>query len=642
MPLTKLQYQPGINRELTSYTNEGGWNDCDKVRFRFGFPEKIGGWDRISQKSFLGTSRALHSWGALDGSDYIGVGTHLKYYIEEGGDYYDITPLRETTAAGDVTFSATDGSSTITVSDTSHGAFEGDFVTFSGAVTLGGTITADVLNQEYRIETVVNENSYTITAREAGTSIGSITVDGQLVPTEVDANSSDTGSGGSSTVGAYQINRGLDTVVPGNGWGAGTWSRGTWGSGTDSTASTDQLRIWTQDNFGEDLIFNVRDGGVYYWDKSAKTNPFQRAVALSDLSNADGGAPTVAKQVIVSDRDRHVIAFGADPFNDIGTQDPLLVRFSSQEDPTTWIPSATNTAGDLRIGSGSEIVAAVETRQQIIILTDTSVNAMQYLGPPFTFGIQLISKNTSIIGPNAAVAVDDSVFWMGSQDFYVYSGAVQKIPCTVRDYVFNDFNDGQAEKVIAGVNSAFNEVWWFYPSSSSTNVDRYVIYNYQQKIWYYGVLTRTAWIDRGVREYPIAACDCGYLYTHEFGQDDGSTNPPSALEAYIESSQIDIADGDSFSFIRRIIPDMTFRDSEADEPSATMTLKMRNFPGSNYRTSNDAVVTKTASVPVEEFTDQVHVRLRGRSFALRVESDGEGVAWRLGSPRIDIRPDGRR
>ena len=641
MALTKLQFQPGINRETTSYSNEGGWFDCDKVRFRFGLPEKIGGWIAKSPTFFLGTCRALHSWVSLRGDQYIGVGTHLKYYVEEGGAYNDITPIRDTTSAGDVTFSATNGSSTITVADAGHGAVEGDFVTFSGAASLGGNITADVLNQEYQIATVPNDNSYTIEAREANTSISSITVEGGLNPTPVLADGSDTGDGGASVVGAYQINTGLDTVVAGNGWGAGTWGRDTWGSGTDLTATTDVLRIWSHDNFGEDLIINVRDGGIYYWDKSTSSAPFTRAVALSDVSGADAFTPTIAKQVIVSDRDRHVIAFGADPLDDIGTQDPLLVRFSDQEDPTTWLPTAENTAGDLRISSGSEIVAALETRQQILAWTDVSLHSMQFLGPPFTFGIDQISNNTTIMGPMAAIAVDDVVYWMGAQDFYIYDGRARKIPCSVKEYVFADFNDDQSEKVTAALNSSFGEVWWFYPSADSGTIDRYVVYNYTQDIWYYGTLDRTAWIDRGINSLPIAAGN-NRLYLHEFGLNDGSTSPESAIEAYIESSQIDISEGDSFAFIRRIIPDVTFEQSTATTPTMDMVVKVRNFPGASYSNSNTADVARSATVPVEQFTNQVHLRLRGRSFALRAQSDTTDVKWRLGSPRLDVRTDGRR
>ena len=639
MPLQKLQFQPGVNKESTSYSNEGGWYDMDKVRFRMGYPEKIGGWTKLGIKSFLGTCRALHSWKTISLNNYLGVGTSDKYYIEEGQGYYDITPIRETTAAGDVTFSATASSSVITVSDTDHGAVEGDFVTFSGAVSLGGTITADVLNQEYKIDEIVNDNSYKITAREVNT-VADITVDGTYTPVAVTANGSDTGNGGSSVVGAYQINTGLETSIFGNGWGAGFWGRGTWGSGATIDALTDTLRLWSHDNFGEDLIINPYNGGIYYWDASVVSALDTRAVSISDLAGSID-APTVAAKVLVSDVDRHVIAFGANPLGS-STQDPLLIRFSDQENVLDWRPTTTNTAGDLLVGSGSRIVTAVETRQQILVFTDVSVHAMQYLGPPFTFGINMISENVTIASPNSAVAVEDNVFWMGVNEFYTYTGAVQKLPCTVRDYVFSDFNDGQAEKVFAASNTAFSEIWWFYPSGGSSNVDRYVVYNYQQNIWYYGTLARGAWVDRGVENYPIAAGIDGYLYYQENGFDDGSTNPASAINAYIESSQFDLGDGNNFSFVSRVIPDVTFRNSTAASPSVTFTMKARNFPGGAYLQENDNAVSKTASVPVEQFTNQVYVRLRGRSMALRVESSNTGVGWRLGSPRMDVRQDGRR
>ena len=424
MPLAKFQFRPGINREITNYSNEGGWFDGDKIRFRFGYPEKIGGWQRKSTKSFLGISRALHPWVTLSNDQYIGVGTSLKYYIERGGGFNDITPLRNTTAAGDVTFAATNGSSTLTVTDTNHGAVAGDFVTFSAAVSLGGNITAAVLNQEYEIDSIVNANSYTITARAVAT-VADITIDGQYTPTPVVANSSDSGDGGAAVVGAYQINVGLDTAVAGAGWGVGTWSRGAWGSASNQPVVTNQLRLWSHDNFGEDLLINVRDGGIYYWDSSAGLST--RAVALNTLSGANA-TPTIAKQVLVSDRDRHVIAFGCDPQATPGVQDPLTIRFSSQESLTDWAATATNTAGELRLGSGSEIVRAVETRQQILVLTDTTLYSMQYLGPPFTFGVGSISENISILSPNAVVAVDDAVFWMGNSEFYAYSGRVENLP----------------------------------------------------------------------------------------------------------------------------------------------------------------------------------------------------------------------
>ena len=704
MPLTKLQFRPGVNRETTSYSNEGGWFDADKVRFRFGYPEKIGGWINQSVNAFLGTARALHTWVSLDGTSFLGVGTHLKYYINEGGAYNDITPIRSTTSAGDVTFatgfdtlngeidattesiilnsssgfpasgrikidseeityaaissntltgcvrgannttaashsnSANVGCATITVSDTAHGALDNDFVTFSGAVSLGGLITANVLNQEYQITSIVSDNTYQIEAREVAT-IGSITTTSGLAPTFVFSNTSDSGNGGSSVVGNYQINTGLDTTISGNGWNAGTWGRGTWNSSADLSVAGQTLRIWSHDNFGEDLIINVRDNNIYYWDKTNGTGT--RAVELSSLSESNK-APTVAKQIMVSDRDRHVIAFGCDSEVNAGVQDPLLIRFCDQENVREWQSLVTNTAGDLRIGSGSKIVTAVETRQQILVYTDVSLHAMQFLGPPFTFGINAISENITIAGPLASIAVEDNVFWMGAEEFYVYAGSVQRLPCSVRDYVFTDINSDQLEKVTAGVNSAFAEVVWYYPSASSSENDRYVTYNYQQKIWYYGNLSRTVWLDRGVNADPIAASDDHYLYLHEIGFDDGSTEPVSAITAFIESSQMDLGEGDSFAFMRRLIPDVTFRNSTADTPSATMTLKVRNFPGGAYLASDAGTISKTASVPLEQFTDQVHLRLRGRSFALRMESQNAGVTWRLGSPRVDIRPDGRQ
>ena len=625
VPLTKLQFRPGIVRELTSYANEGGWFNCDKIRFRFGTPEKLGGWIKLSLSTYLGSARAIKPFVALDGSHYNGVGTHLKYYIEEGGAYNDITPIRLTTSAGDVTFSATNGSSTITVSDTAHGAIVNDFVTFSGAASLGGNITAAVLNQEYQIASIVNDNSYTIAAKD--TSEAAVT-----------ANSSDTGNGGSSVVGAYQINVGLDTTVAGTGWGAGLWGRGTWGSSSSLIAVGSTLRLWSHDNFGEDLIINARDAGIFYWDKSAGLT--SRAVALSDRAGADSTTPTIAKQVLVSDRDRHVIVFGCDPENAIGTQDPLLIRFSDQENPLVWQSLATNTAGDLRLGSGSEIVTAVETRQQIIVFTDVSLHAMQFLGPPFTFGINLVSENITIIGPNAAKSVNDAIYWMGDNDFYVYTGQVQTLPCSVKNYVFSDFNAAQGEKVFAALNSSFSEVWWFYPSSGSDEIDRYVVFDYQQQLWFFGTMARTAWVDRGINDFPLAAGTDGILYQHEAGLNDGQND--TGLDSFIESSQIDIGDGENFSFIRRMIPDVTFTGSVSDSPSVNFVLQTRNAPGAAYSTTSTNGVTRTATVPVEQFTDLVHVRLRGRSMALKLQSTGEDIQWRLGAPRVDLRPDGRR
>ena len=632
MPLSKLQFKPGVNREITAYTNEGGWFDSDQVRFSKGFPEKIGGWQKRGTDNYLGTCRALHPWVALDRDQYMGVGTNFKYYIDRGGEYNDITPLRLTTSAGDVTFAATNGSSTIVVTDTAHGSVVNDFVTYSGAASLGGVIVAAVLNQEYQITLVVNANSYHVTARAADTPIND-----PLVP--LLANGSDSGGGGGSTIGKYQINVGLDTTVRSSGWGAGTWGRGTWGSASTDAIVSNTLRLWSHDNFGEDLLINVRDGGIYYWDETGGLGA--RAVDITTLSTLPS-IPTVAKQILVSDRDRHVIAFGCDPESTPGVQDPLTIRFSSQESITDWATTATNTAGELRLGSGSEIVTAVETRQQILLMTDTTLYAMQYLGPPFTFGVTAISENITIASPNAAIAVDDNVFWMGRSEFYVYSGAVQRLPCLVREYVFSDLNDNQLEKINVALNTEHSEVWWFYPSSNSEEVDKYVVYNYLEQVWYYGTFGRTAWVDRGIFDFPIAANNDGFLYEHELGFDDGTTNPASAINAYIQSSPVDIGDGEQFMFIRRMIPDVDFKNSTAIIPETNITLDVKNAPDGTYSNSQTDAFVKTQAAPVNARTEQLYFRLRGRQMRFKISSDELEVTWRLGSPRVDIRPDGRR
>tara|TARA_R110002012_G_scaffold97606_1_gene234392 strand:- start:1643 stop:3562 length:1920 start_codon:yes stop_codon:yes gene_type:complete len=639
MALSKLQFRPGVNREVTSYTNEGGWFDIDHVRFQKGFPEKIGGWQKSSSNSFLGTCRALHPWVSLDRDRYIGVGTHLKYYIDEGGFYNDITPIRLTTAAGDVTFAATNGSYTITVTDASHGAVVNDFVTFSGAASLGGNITAAVLNQEYQITEIVDNNSYKIDARAANTPIYDITVDGQLTPTYVTANGSDSGNGGGSVVGAYQINTGLDITVSGAGWGAGTWSRGTWGSASTDPIVSNTIRLWSHDNFGEDLLINVRDGGIYYWDQTGTVNT--RAVDITTLAGGQS-VPTVAKQVMVSDRDRHVLAFGCDTEANPGVQDPLAIRFSDQESLTDWQTTSTNTAGELRLGSGSEIVTAVETRQQVLVFTDTTLYAMQFLGPPFTFGVTALSENITIAGPNAAIAVDDTVFWMGRSEFYIYSGAVQRLPCTVRDFVFSDINEGELEKITVGLNTEHSELWWFYPSLNSGEVDRYVVYNYTEQVWYYGSFARTAWVDRGIFDFPFAANTDGYIYEHEIGFDDGTTDPETPIVAYIQSSPMDIGDGEQFMLLRKMIPDVDFKSSTAVIPDVNITLDVKNAPDGTYLVSQTDAFVKTQSVPVDSRTEQLYFRLRGRQMRFKIQSNDTGVTWRLGSPRLDLRPDGRR
>ena len=625
MPLQKIQFRPGINREITSYSNEGGWRDCDKIRFRFGYPEKIGGWEKYSSNTYQGSARALHNWIALDGSDYMGVGTHLKYYIEEGGAFSDITPIRAAAATIDANpFSTTNGSTTVGVNDTGHGAVENDFVTFASAAAVGG-IAADTLNAEHRIIRVVDADNYEIVVSSAATSTVA-------------------SGGGSSVTAEYQINVGLDTVVGGTGWGAGTYGRGGWGDAEpNGLTTTTQIRLWSHDNFGEDLLINPRDSNLYYWDKTNNTST--RAIELSTKSGTKTSVPQIAKQVLVSDQDRHVIAFGCDGLGanssatqGDGTQDPLLIRFSSQENAIDWFPTSTNTAGDLKLGAGSTFVQAVETKREILVWTDTALNSMRFIGPPFTFGLQQLASNITIMGPNSAVATEDVVYWMGIDNFYTYAGQTQQLPCSVKDKVFLDFNLEQSDKVMAGVNSEFSEVFWFYPSADSTDNDKYVVYNYADSIWYFGDLARTAWIDRGTRSFPIAASS-SYLYNHEFGYDDDGT----AMNSFIESAAMDIGDGDHFTYIRRVIPDLTFVGStELSSPQATFTVKSRNFPGTDFGNTASGTATRTQVSPVETFTDQLHLRSRGRSFAMRVESEALGAKWKLGSPRVDMKPDGRR
>ena len=607
--------------------SKGGWTDGNLVRFRKGLPEKIGGWEKGTDASYLGTGRALIGWVALDATKYLGLGTTFKYYIKQGSDFDDVTPIRSTTSAGDVTFSATNGDATITVTDTSHGAVQNDFVTFSGAASLGGNITAAVLNQEYQITTVVNTNSYQIEAKDSSGAT-------------VTANSSDSGNGGSSVVGAYQINVGLDVFVTSTGWGAGAWNNGTWGSKTELT-ETGQLRLWSHDAFGEDLIINPRAGSIYYWDETNETST--RAVELSSLSGANL-TPTKALQVIVSDIDRHVIVLGADPISGSsrsGVIDPMLIAFSDQESATNWEPTATNTAGSLRLSSGSQIVGGLRSRQEILIWTDTSLYSMQFIGAPFTFGVNLINENVGLISPNAAINAPDSVYWMARDGFYTYSGSVKRLVCSVLNYVLDDFNSSQAFKTIAFTNKEFNEVGWFYCSSSSTEIDRYVTYNYLEGAWSIGNLSRTAWLDEGVFEKPRATGkdnDTGYLYVHEDSDDDDGSPMDNV---FIESGDIDIEDGDSFGFVSKIIPDVKFFGSSASDGQINFVLKTRNFPGDTLTTNSTNDVTSS--------TQQNFTRARGRQLVLRVQSDDDadtgvrtGFKWRLGSSRIDVKTDGRR
>jgi hypothetical protein len=624
VPLQKLQFRPGVIKDVPAYTSTGGWYDCNLVRFRNGFPQPVGGWQKYADTQFNGTCRDLIAWVALSGTDYIGVGTTTKYYLESGGSLVDITPIRDTATLTDP-FTATDGSFVLTVTDVGHGCLDGDSVTFSGATSLGGNITATVLNKEYVVTEVIDADTYTVTMSVA-------------------ANSSDTGGGGTVTA-AYQINIGLDTQVGGVGWGAGTWGSGTWG--TARTISTgNSLRLWSSDNFGQDLFFCVRDGGIYYW--SPTLGSAARGIPLNDATlTSDPACPSIGTLVRTSDQQRHLIVFGGNNyFNNDGTinnsQDPLLVKWSDQEDFTVWSPSATNSAGDFRLGSGTKIVHAVETKREFLVWTDTALYSMQYLGPPYTYGINQIASNTTVLGFNSFCNVEDVVYWMGNGKFYVYDGRTQELPCPVLKHVFNNFNYQQSDKLFAAVNSKFNEVTWFYPSANSFENDVYVTYNYAEKAWTYGTLARTAWVDSGANIYPIAASVDNYLYNHEFGLDDGSTNPSTPLATYIESAPIEIGSGDQFAFIKKIIPDVGFYESTSDSPTVTMTLKTQNFPGANYINTTNSSISQTATIPIEQFTEQAFVRLRGRQLSFKISSEQVGTFWTLGTPRIEIQPDGKR
>ena len=626
MPLQKFIFNPGINKEGTDYTAEGGWFDANLVRFRKGLPEKIGGWVKYLTSSIQGKGRKLHAYVTLNGTRIFAIGTTFKLYWQEGDNYNDITPIRSTTGAGDVTFSASDGSSTITVTDTAHGADLNDFVTFSGAASLGGNITATVLNQEYQVTAVTSANAFTITAKDT---------DGVTVT----ANSSDTGNGGSSTVGAYQISVGLDVFVSGTGWSAGAWGSGTWGS-TSSLAANNQLRLWSIDNFGEDLIANVRAGGIFFWDFSSAS---QRAVALSSIANANQ-VPTLGLQVLVSDIDRHVIVLGADPMDGSvrsGAIDPLLIAFSDQENPLDFEPRATNTAGSLRCSAGSEIIGGLRARQETLVWTDAALYSLQFIGPPNTFGLTLVNEGVSLIGPNAAINSPTGVYWMDKKGFYTYNGSVVPLPCSVHSFVFDDINEDQAFQVFGFLNKQFDEVGWFYCTSGSVTIDRYVVFNYVEQTWAIGELSRTAWLDEGIVAFPRAAGYAdgnNYIYSHETGHDDDGVPMDNV---FIESADFDIGDGEEFQFIRRFIPDVKFTGDSGSTQTLNVVLKARDFPGQSLTT--DQTTAFTAS------TTKVDTRARARQAAVRFESDDDadtgarlGVGFVIGATRLDLQPNGRR
>ena len=643
MPLQKLEFRPGLNREGTDYANEGGWYDGDKIRFRSGFPEKIGGWSRLSNDFFLGVARSLWNWIDFDGSNYLGVGTSKKYYIEKGGAYSDVTPfihISTTVGAAAGPFTATTGSSSITIVDSGYTPNVGDYIVISGAVSLGGNITAAVLNQEYQEVTEVSGTTFTIIARSPTTGL------------PVLASAGDTGHGGAVVTISYEVPVGLDVFTFGTGWGAGPYSRGTWGSAftTATGGIAQQLRLWSNDNYGQDLVIAPRGGAIYYWTDAGGVGT--RAVALSTLSGS-AYTPVATNQVITSAIQQFVIAFGANSYvsgNPTTPFNPMLIRWSDQLDPLQWVPDITNQSGEFALTNGSFIMGARATRQEILVWTDSALYSMQYLGAPYVWGFNIMMDNISVMSPNSMITVNNVTYWMGTDKFYMYSGRVETLPCALRQYIYDDINLDQSFQVFAGSNEGFNEIWWFYVSSESTanTIDKYVIYNYVDRVWYYGTMARTAWLDSGIRQFPMAADYNNRILYHESSVDDNAGITSVAINAYVQSSDFDIQDGHNFGFVWRILPDVNFNGSTANGPTVTMTVKPRQNSGTPYGqadspsvVSGDNFITQH-TYNIQEFTGQVYTRLRGRQLSFRIESTGLGVSWQLGMPRIDIRPDGRR
>jgi hypothetical protein len=623
MPFIPMKFKPGLNRDQTNYSNEGGWWECNKIRFRSGYPEKLGGWVRYTLTAVIGTCRQMFGWVTSFQDNLLALGTDVKVYIEAGNNLYDITPLRETTTAGDVTFAASDGSSVITVTDVGSNAFPGGYVTFSGAVSLGGNVTATILNAEHEIQTNINADAYTIEV-------------------SVTANASDSGDGGASVIGAYQINPGLPNTTYGYGWGTSTWSRGTWGSGSDQPVNLGQ-RTWFFDNFDNDLVMNYYEDGkgpIYIWERGALVNPATafgtRAVLLSSLMGANE-VPLLVGQVLVSQNDKHLLAFGAVPYASslAADFDPLLIRWADQNNPIEWEPTPTNSAGFIRVSRGDAIVRALATRQEILVYTNTSINSLQFTGTTDVFSLQELTDNISVMSPRCFAIANNVVFWMGYDKFYIYSGRVDTLPTSLWSHVFRNFNYDRADNVVAGTNEGFNEVWWMYPSAQSNDNDSYVIFNYVERIWYYGTIERTAWLDSGLRDHPQAVGLDGYVYDHEVGHDDGTV----PMESYILSSDFDMGDGENFMLTRRIIPDVKFEGSTTANPEVDITLIPRRFPGSTPQSEPNLRVIETSA---DVYTNEVYIRARGRSMSFKISSDELGVNWQLGNPRLDARPDGKR
>jgi len=613
MALKKLQFTPGVNRDQTNYTNEGGWYSCDKIRFRSGYPQKIGGWERGVVEDYDGVCRSLFVWIASSGENVLAVGTNTKVYLEAGTNLYDINPIRvtythATTPSTDNCFDVTSGSNIVNVNIVGNEALTGDFVTFSGATAVGG-IPADSLNQEFKI-TVIDGDNFTITVDTPATSTVS-------------------NGGGTNIDAEFQINSGPVTTTFGYGWGAGAWGRSGWGAGSVLPISIYQ-RDWWFDNFDNDLVMNIRNGAIYYWTFDGTFN--SRAVLLSSLPGA-ADVPDEAMQIMTSQGDKHLLAFGATPFGG-GPLDPLLIRWSDQDDPTYWTPEPTNSAGFIRVSRGSRIIRAIATRQETLVFTDATLNSLQFLGNADVFGLQEMSDNISIAGPRAVASVNNTVYWMGNDKFYAYSGRVETLPCTLRNHVFSNINFDQMEQIVSGTNEGWNEIWWFYPTADSNTNNAYVVYNHMERIWYYGSMERTAWNDSPLRKYPQAAGQ-QIIYNHEFGVDANGL----PLEAFITSSDFDITDGDEFMLIKRLLPDVDFTGSTAAAPEILLTMKPRNFPGSVYKTEpNERVIESSVDV----YTDQVFIRARARQMGFKILSTGLGVQWQLGSPRLDAKPDGQR
>lgn len=633
MPFIKLQFKPGVNRDQTNYTGEGGYWDTEKVRFFSGFPQKIGGWNKYTVNTLIGTCRQMWAWVTTFSDNFVALGTNEKVYIDVGGNFYDITPLRATTAAGDVTFAAANGSSTITVTDTAFGSSEGDYVTFSGAVSLGGLITADVLNQNYKIATTPTANTYTITAKDT---------DG----VEVTANASDVGTGGASVVGAYEIPVGSAGGIYGYGYGAGVYSRGGWGSGTTTPVLTPQADWWL-DNFDNDLVMNIRNGAPYYWARGSVSNPATslavRAVSLTTLAGAVE-VPVKVMQLLLSQNDKHLIALGAVPYgsSDAADFDPLLIRWASQDAPADWEPRVTNSAGFLRCAHGSRIVCGAVTRDEMLVWTESHLYGLQFLGNTDVFGLREYGSNLSIMSPRGVAVVNNITYWMGVRKFYVYSGRVDTLPCSITDYIFDELNVTLQDQVIAGTNEEFHEIWWFYPSSESYTNDKYAVYNYLENVWYYGTLSRTAWIDSPLRNYPQAIgtdydTQVGTMYNHEVGVDDDG----AAMEAYIQTNDVDLDDGIKFMLTKRVIPDISLNGSTPEtDPTVTFEIRSRNFPGNGLNSGDDTATVSSSDVTT--YTQQLFLRARARQMALKISSNKIGTHWVMGSPRVDARSDGER